>query len=207
MSARDEILGRLKTKTREAALPPAWKSQRDFADPVARFTESLTEAKGEVRRVDGLEAAEEEVDAILRELGAQAVVANDEPPLSAEVLTRRWPDYEWHIVEQTAGDLREFCARADVGLSGAEAALAETGSIVIRSGPGKSRLATLLPPVHVALVPVSCFTTDIFTWTAKRSGEMPANLILISGPSKTADIEFKLTLGVHGPGHMIVVLF
>ena len=108
---------------------------------------------------------------------------------------------------QTAGDLREFCARADVGLSGAEAALAETGSIVIRSGSGKSRLVTLLPPVHVALVPVSCFTMDIFTWTAERSGEMPANLILISGPSKTADIEFKLTLGVHGPGHMIVVLF
>ena len=207
MSARDEILDRLRTKVREATLPPAWKSQRDFPDLVARFTEALTGSEGEVRRVDGLEAAWEEVDAILREAGAKAVVANDEPPLSAELLTQRWPDCEWHVVGQTEGNLREFCARADVGLSGAEAALAETGSIVVRSGPGKSRLATLLPPVHVALVPVSCLMTDIFTWTAERFGEMPANLVIISGPSKTADIENTLTLGVHGPGRMIVVLY
>ena len=207
MSARDEIMGRLQSKMQDAELPPAWKSQRDFPDPVARFTESLETAKGEVRRVDGLEEAWSELDSILLELGAKAIVANDEPPLSAEILKWRWPDYEWHIVDQTEGDLREFCIRADVGLSGAEVALAETGSIVVRSGQGKSRLATLLPPVHVALVPVSCLTTDIFTWTAERFGEMPANLIIISGPSKTADIEFKLTLGVHGPGRMIVILF
>ncbi len=207
MSARDEIMNRLRSKVRDAELPPAWKSQREFPDLVARFTEALTTAEGEVRQVDSLEHAWKEVDAILREEEAQAVVANDEPPLSAEILTSRWPDYEWHIVGQTEGDLREFCTRADVGLSGAEAALAETGSIVVRSGPGKSRLATLLPPVHVALVPASCLTTDIFTWTAERDGDMPANLILISGPSKTADIEFTLTLGVHGPGRMIVILY
>ena len=207
MSARDEIMSRLQSKIQDAELPPPWKSQRDFPDPVARFTESLETASGEVRRVDGLEEAWRELDAILREVEAKAVVANDEPPLSADILKRRWPDYEWHIVDQTEGDLREFCARADVGLSGAEAALAETGSIVINSGPGKSRLATLLPPVHVVLVPVSCLTTDIFTWTAERDGEMPANVVIISGPSKTADIEFKLTLGVHGPGRLIVILF
>ncbi len=207
MSAREEILSCLRTEVREAALPPAWRSKREFPDLVTRFTESLTASQGEVRQVDGLESAWEAVGAILREEGAKAVVANDEPPLSAEVLTQRWPDYKWHIVGQTPGDLREFCARADVGISCAEAALAETGSIVVRSGPGKSRLATLLPPVHVALVPVSCLTPDIFTWTAKRAGEMPANLVIISGPSKTADIEFTLTLGVHGPGRMVVVLF
>lgn len=137
MSARDEILDRLRTKVREATLPPAWKSQRDFPDLVARFTEALTESEGEARRADGLEAAWEEVDAILREAGAKAVVANDEPPLSAELLTQRWPDCEWHVVGQTEGNLREFCARADVGLSGAEAALAETGSIVRQKWPGK----------------------------------------------------------------------
>ncbi|MFC1717194.1 lactate utilization protein C [Candidatus Poribacteria bacterium] len=207
MSAREEILSRLRTEVREAELPPAWESKRDFPDLVARFTETLTASLGEVRQADSLESAWEEVGAILREEGAKAVVANDEPPLSAEVLTKRWPDYEWHIVGQTTGDLREFCIRADVGISCAEAALAETGSIVVRSGPGKSRLATLLPPVHVALVPISCLTPDIFTWTAERFGEMPANLLIISGPSKTADIEFTLTLGVHGPGRLVVVLF
>lgn len=207
ISAREEILERLRRQARAEELPPAWESQRQFEDPASRFAAALEAVKGEVRRVPDLEAAFAEVDAILRQVEARAVVANDERPLQAAELEQRWPQCEWHIVERTDGDLREFCARADVGLSGAEAALAETGSIVVRSGPGKSRLVTLLPPVHVALVPASCLVPDIFTWTAGRSGELPANVVLISGPSKTADIEFELTLGVHGPGRLIVVLY
>ncbi len=207
MSAREEILNRLRPKAREENPPPAWRSQRAFPDLAARFTESLTAVKGEVRRAASLELAWAEVDEILREVGAQAVAANDEPPLNTVNLGQRWPDCEWHVVGQTAGDLRQFCARADVGLSGAEVALAETGSIIVSSGSKKSRLATLLPPVHVAMVPVSCLTPDIFCWTAGRAGDMPANVVIISGPSKTADIEFTLTLGVHGPGRLIVVLY
>lgn len=207
MSAREEILNRLQSKARKETSPPAWRSQREFADLAIRFTESLTAAEGEVRRADNLELAWGEVDAILREVGAQAVVANDDLLLSAVTLTQRWPDCEWHIVGHTKGDLRQFCAQADVGLSGVETALAETGSVIVSSGPGKSRLATLLPPVHVALVPVSCLMPDIFTWTAARGGKMPANVTIISGPSKTGDIEFTLVLGAHGPKRMIVVLY
>ncbi len=94
-----------------------------------------------------------------------------------------------------------------MGLSGAEGALAETGTVIVASGPGKSRLATLLPPVHLALVSASQLYADIFAWTAARRGELPANLTLISGPSKTADIEQTLAVGVHGPKQMIAVLY
>ncbi|MCZ6633460.1 MAG: lactate utilization protein [bacterium] len=205
MSGREEILGRLRNLAREAELPPVWQSKRAFEDLAVRFTDSLTAVKGEVRRAESLDRAWQEVGDILEEVGAQAVVANNE--WQAEDFTRRWPKCEWHIVGHTEGDLRSFCARADVGLSGAEAALAETGSIVVESGPGKSRLSTLLPPIHVALVSTSCLVPDIFTWTAARSGKMPANVTLISGPSKTADIEFTLTIGVHGPKRLIVVLY
>lgn len=205
MSGREEILGRLRNQAREAEWPPVWQSKRAFEDLAVRFTDSLTAVKGEVRRAESLDRAWQEVGHILEEVGAQAVVANHE--WQAEDFTRRWPDCEWHLVGHTEGDLRSFCARADVGLSGAEAALAETGSIVVESGSEKSRLATLLPPVHVALVSTSCLVPDIFTWTAARSGKMPANVTLISGPSKTADIEFTLTIGVHGPKRLIVVLY
>jgi len=207
MSAREEILNRLRSRASRVSLPPAWKSERNFPDLAARFTESLTKVKGEVRRSDNLEAALTEVDTMLREVCAKAVVANDEPPLSTVRLAERWPECEWHVVGQTPGNLREFCARADVGISGVEGALAETGSLVVHSGPGKSRLATLLPPIHMALVPLSCLVPDIFTWAASRHGEMPANLNLISGPSKSADIEFTLTLGVHGPKRLVAVLY
>ena len=122
-------------------------------------------------------------------------------------LRDRFPECDWHVVGRDEGDLRAFCASADVGLSGVSAALAETGSLVVESGNGKSRLATLLPPIHVALVPESRLTTDLFTWSAQREGGIATNVTVISGPSKTADIEFTLTLGAHGPKRLIAILY
>ena len=209
MSPRDEILERLRRKASKVEMPGPWQSQRNFPDLAERFAASLTAVRGEVRRTDSLESALAEVGTILDEISAKTVVANNEAPLSEVELGERWREREWHVVGQTAGDLREFCARADAGLSGVEAALAETGSLVVHSGVGKSRLATLLPPVHIALVPVARLVSDIFTWTASRAREapMPSNLNLISGPSKSADIEFTLTLGVHGPKRLVAVLY
>lgn len=207
MSARDEILGRLRQAHRPAAKPDPWQSRRDFANLATRFGEALTHAHGEFHRAADLLAALQSLDAIFSEVGAQRVVVNAEPPLSEVTLATRWPHVSWHVVGQSEGDLRAFCATADVGLSSATAALAETGSVIVASGAGGSRLATLLPPVHVALVPASRLTSDIFTWTAARDGRFPANVTLISGPSKTADIEQTMAIGVHGPKRFIVVVY
>ena len=68
-------------------------------------------------------------------------------------------------------------------------------------------MATLLPTVHVALVSESKLTTDLHTWTAGRVADMATNVTVISGPSKTADIEFTLTLGAHGPKRLVVILY
>lgn len=207
MTDRNQILAALRQQARPVDHPSAWRSRRDFADLAERFTAALTAVAGEVRRADGLDAALDTLAQVLDELQATRVAANVEPPLAGIDLPGRWPSIVWHIVDHTPGDLRAFCAEADVGLSGADAALAETGAIVVSSGPGKSRLVTLLPPVHVALVPTSCLTTDLFTWTAGRQGTLPANLTLINGPSKTADIEQTLAIGVHGPKRLIVILY
>ena len=208
MTAREEILGRLKRAAHEEDHPPAWQSRRNFGDLAGRFADSLTAVKGEVIRAKNLDEAWAELDKLLGQFQAHKVVANDEPPLSEIDLPGRWPMPEWHIVGRSQGDLREFCALADVGLSGASAALAETGSIVIESGAGRSRMATLLPPVHIALVATSLLTADIFTWVASRPrSSMPAGLTLVSGPSKTADIEQTLAIGVHGPKRLIVLLY
>jgi L-lactate dehydrogenase complex protein LldG len=144
---------------------------------------------------------------LLQTLDAKQIVVNDDPPLRNLDLAVRWPEITWYVVGRTAGDLRAFCESADVGLSGADAALAETGSVIVSSGPGRGRLATLLPPVHVALVPTSRLTPDLFTWTAARGDDTPASLTVISGPSKTADIEQVLAIGVHGPKRFIVILY
>jgi L-lactate dehydrogenase complex protein LldG len=207
MSARDEILDRLRQQEREAKLPARWQSRRHFDDLAIRFADSLTAGSGEVFRASSLPGALAQLGRLLTDLGVKTAVTNDELPLSGLDLPARWPAIDWHMVGQTGGELRAFCAAADIGLSGAEAALAETGTIILASGPGRSRLASLLPPIHLALVPVSCLTTDIFTWAAGRQGSPPANVTLISGPSKTADIEQTLAIGVHGPKRFIVILY
>lgn len=207
MSARDQILNHLRANAHPQPHPEPWRSRRNFSDLAARFTETLQAGKGEVIRAADFEAALDEVDTILHELDAKRVAVNDTAPLDALDVAERWPDFEWFVAGKTEGDIKSFCAGADVGLSGADVALAETGSVIVSSGPGKSRLATLLPPVHLAIVPTSILTSDILTWTAARQGQPVANVVLVSGPSKTADIEQTLAIGVHGPKRFIVVLY
>jgi len=217
MNTRDEILARLREQARDVAPPPPWRSRRQFDDLSEQFTEALTAVKGEVWRAASLEEAFDHVDRILHEIEAETAVANLEPPLDAIDLAGRWPEVMWRVAGQSEGEvrgaLRPFAVSADIGLSGVDAALAETGTVVVSSGPGRSRLTTLLPPVHLALAPTSSLTSDIFTlvktfsWLAARGGEMPAATTLISGPSKTADIEQTTAIGVHGPKRFIVVLY
>ncbi|MCB0191084.1 MAG: lactate utilization protein [Anaerolineae bacterium] len=207
MSARDQILSQLKRNEQPAEHPGPWRSRRNFADLAERFTDTLNAGKGEVFRAASYEEALDQIDTILHELQAKRVVVNDTAPLEGMDVKERWPDFEWFTAGKSEGDIKSFCADADVGLSGADAALAETGSVIISSGPGKSRLATLLPPVHLAIVPTSILTSDILTWTAARQGKPGANMVLVSGPSKTADIEQVLAIGVHGPKRFIVVLY
>ena len=203
MKARQEILDRLRTQLRPAAPLPLWSSRRHYDDLAAQFQQALQQAHGEVALADSWEGALVQLGQWLCELVPGRIVVQAESPLVDWVATR--PDIDWFVVGQSAGDLRAFCAAADIGLSLADAALAETGSVVISSGPGKSRLAILLPPVHIAIVPPGRITTDLFTWTASRTGPRPANLTLISGPSKTADIEQTMAIGVHGPKRFMVI--
>lgn len=207
MTNRDQILAALHEQARTADHPPAWQSRRRFDNLAERFTASLTAGHGEVHRAGSLNEALDVLSHVLAGLGAMRVVANAEPPLAGVDLVARWPEIEWRVAGQEGDDLRAFCAAADAGISGVDAALAETGTIVVSSGPGRSRLAPLLPPVHIALAPRSKLTTDLFTWTASRGGAMPAALTLISGPSKTADIEQTMAIGVHGPKRLIVILY
>ena len=207
MIDRDQILTTLRQQERSVTHPPAWQSRRQFDDLAMRFTASLTAAHGEVHRAGSLAEALDLLGHVLTGLGAARAAANDEPPLDGIDLAARWPGIQWHVAGQQVDDLRAFCATADAGVTGVDAVLAETGTIVVSSGPGRSRMVPLLPPVHIALAPTSRLTTDLFTWTAGRSGAMPSALTLISGPSKTADIEQTMAIGVHGPKRLIVILY
>ena len=102
--------------------------------------------------------------------------------------------------------VRERIRRADVGITGTDYAVAETGSLVILPRRGLSRLVSLVPPVHIALVrPQEVVESlhDLFLLRRleyyRRGGEMGSYLNFITGPSRTADIEMTIVQGVHGP--------
>lgn len=95
---------------------------------------------------------------------------------------------------------------ADLGITGAASAVAETASISVLSGDGHRRLASLAVPSHIAVVRTEQIMPDLLDWGAAAPVDMPANEVLISGPSKTADIEMTLVQGVHGPGKVHVIV-
>lgn len=103
---------------------------------------------------------------------------------------------------------RDVQAAAEIGVTGCHAALAETGSLVMLSGPGTPRSASLLPPVHLCVVRRADILESMGQWFAEHAAAIAsaANCTFITGPSRTADIELTLTLGVHGPGKVIVVV-
>jgi L-lactate dehydrogenase complex protein LldG len=96
----------------------------------------------------------------------------------------------------------------EVGITAADAGLAESGSIVLRTGPGRARMASLIPEVHIALLPVSRLYRSLSHYVADHPAAASgvSNLVVITGPSRTGDIEQQLNLGVHGPRSLHVIL-
>lgn len=98
--------------------------------------------------------------------------------------------------------------RAAVGVTGALAGLADTGTLALSSGPTRPRLASLLPRVHIAVVAKSALYPTMAAFFSAHPDVVreASNLVFITGPSRTADIEQTLTIGVHGPREVHVVL-
>jgi L-lactate dehydrogenase complex protein LldG len=96
----------------------------------------------------------------------------------------------------------------DAGFTGTVGGIAETGGLLLMPGPAEPRLLSLVPPIHIALLRASTIQ-DTFWSAVKNLGwgrKLPPNALIISGPSKTADIEQTLAYGVHGPKRLTVVL-
>ncbi|HXA52265.1 MAG TPA: lactate utilization protein [Candidatus Acidoferrum sp.] len=105
-------------------------------------------------------------------------------------------------------EMRAVAAASDVGITSADYALADTGTLVMISSAAEARLVSLLPILHVAVVPVDRILTgldELFT-LLPRPADRSSSMVLITGPSRTADIEQILVRGVHGPGQITVII-
>ncbi len=109
-------------------------------------------------------------------------------------------------------DPKEEQGKADIGLTGCEYAIAETGTLAMTSGAGRPRSASLMPITHVVVIRAADILLGMGEYFRKtseqraREGGLMPYVVFITGPSRTADIELSLTLGVHGPGRLIAVI-
>jgi len=217
---REAFLARLTTAVAEAHVPEADTYQpgplvTEFAgdDVVARFARRLVEVDGEFHPVADDRAAREEVGAIMKRYDALTFVAWDDLYLPCEGLTEFVGTGRSRLdtrIDSDAAQRRRHQAdylELDVGITGASAGLAESGSIVLMSGKGRPRMVSLIPLVHIVLLARSTIVPSLSHWVAANSdaARETSNLVVITGPSRTADIEQELNLGVHGPKHLHVV--
>lgn len=100
---------------------------------------------------------------------------------------------------------RERAAEAHIGISQMDFALADTGTLAQDATAVDKRLVSTLPVIHIALVPTEALLPDMPAWLAKAQPQNSGYLSLITGPSRTADIERVLTIGVHGPSRLIII--
>jgi L-lactate dehydrogenase complex protein LldG len=96
----------------------------------------------------------------------------------------------------------------DVGISTAQAAIADTGTLVLDSARERHRLVSLVPPVHIAIIDASTIFQTLGEALAfiHRNGDISPAVTFITGPSRTADIELTLAIGVHGPQELYVIV-
>ena len=140
---------------------------------------------------------------IISDLNAQRIAISDNPDVE------RWLyATDLHIEELGIAPNAKDIFRFDVGISTAQAAIAETGTLVLDSTHERHRLLSLVPPVHIAIVDaLRIYATLGETLSMlQSSNELSPAITFITGPSRTADIELTLTIGVHGPQELYVII-
>jgi L-lactate dehydrogenase complex protein LldG len=126
-----------------------------------------------------------------------------------------------HLLANAAGDLpqlipyeedieqlKETVFNVDAGITSAAGAIAETGALILWPSAKEPRLLSIVPPIHIAILQADTIHNSLSEVMQKENwpDKMPTNIVLVSGPSKTADIEMTLAFGVHGPRELIVLI-
>jgi L-lactate utilization protein LutC len=179
-------------------------------DPLARLRDEVAAAGGTAHLVaDAAGAVAAVLEVVVRQRSARRVLLGDGAFLQSLGLEAKLSaqGVEVRSAATLGADSREAFFAADVGITGADALVAETGTVALESRPDQPRGLSLLPPVHIVVAKREQVVGDLFDlFTHPWQGGQPACLSLITGPSKTGDIELKLVTGVHGPGELHVVV-
>jgi L-lactate utilization protein LutC len=168
----------------------------------ARFTERLVAVGAQCTVVSGEAEAAGALAGILSGAGARRVVGSD-APLVQRLLRPLRDRCEISALERLS---RADLFACDVGVTTAQWGIAETGTLVLESARERSRLLSLVPPIHVALLSSRCICESLGEALTRVRQAGSHAITFITGPSRTSDIELTLVVGVHGPQTVHVLL-
>lgn len=180
------------------------------AEKLDRFQQKIESVHGEVHRVRA-DRWVPELIRLLAEKGLNNLLVSDQKPHGQE-LRQQWHDELPRLLayDRPIEDWKtELFNRVDASLTGCRGAIAETGSLILWPDLDEPRLMSLVPPVHFVLLPADRIYSTFYEAVGEQGWAeqgMPTNALLVSGPSKTADIEQTLAYGVHGPKELIVLV-
>ena len=214
-ASRERILARLHASgTHETEVPEALPAPTLSLDRDAK-TERLSSLMGAIRtEVHVVNADEwlEKLKALAREKGWRGLLYGPGGPL-ASAMEAAWHEENAGLPVLRAYDdaVETFKAdlfQIDAGITSVRGGVADTGAVVLWPTVQEPRLLSLVPPVHVAVLDADTIYNSFAEMMAAEhwADGMPTNALLISGPSKTADIEFTLVFGVHGPKELVVII-
>ena len=193
-------------------------SEEDAATLVERFIEEAVSLGCKVYRVDHAGAVGPCVAGICTKAGVDKVVVSGAALLAKLGLSTQLEKHQ--LATSRVAEFREtdkehlvtHLAARMVGVTAVDAAIAETGSLLLTSDEDQALLVSLLPPIHIAVLKVSQIRQSLTTVIEKLNSERMGHdgrcrsATLISGPSRTSDVELTLSIGVHGPKELHVII-
>ncbi|HSE24151.1 MAG TPA: lactate utilization protein [Pyrinomonadaceae bacterium] len=221
-SAREEILGSIRKHLAASAVfdvcedpvpavqpeTPGLAASKNSKSLIELFADSLKAVDGHCVVVDSKQEVLEAVRSILSDLRAarlstKRIAISDADEIS-DLPGSISSEVDEVAMTPSAADLFGF----DVGISSVQGAIAETGTLVLEADREQNRLISLVPPVHIAILDAAKIFLTLGEILAAlfRDGKVSPSITFISGPSRTADIELTLAIGVHGPQELYVIV-
>jgi L-lactate dehydrogenase complex protein LldG len=186
--------------------PDFWKQHNLSTDERTElFMDNWRKAGGQAERFKDKESLKSFIVETAAEMSVRHVIRNNQEEINELNLAASLPDVEVTVWgEHDSEALKVKAAGADLGIVEADYAVSVTGSVVVQSNEHKGRSVSLLPTALIILIPIDKIKTRMGEVMEElnhiQSDKMPAGIHFISGPSRSADIENDLTIGVHGPG-------
>jgi L-lactate dehydrogenase complex protein LldG len=215
-TARQEILDRLKESTPRSKTKRAGKKRKPSPPPHGReklieaFTEKAVVAGAVVQRVKTPGAAAKAVSSFMKDENFSSALLSDHTLITEASIEKKLTKdgTAVHPFTTDTTQHRQLSFSCDVGITGVDYGIAETGSLALVIDKKSPRLTSLAPPGHIALMrttDIVANTEELFSRIRRRDKTLPT-VILITGPSLTADIALTSVRGIHGPGKLFIVL-